>query len=81
MKNNLSMLMGKERISAVELSQETGISRSTIHGLYHERTGNPDTKTIMTLCNYFGVTPNDFFGIENKGGNENAENKTAAITD
>lgn len=80
MKNNLSMLMGKERISAVELSKETGISRSTIHGLYHERTENPDTKTVMTLCKFFGVTPNEFFGIEGKGGNEYAKNKTTTVT-
>ncbi|EKS24280.1 hypothetical protein HMPREF9310_02107 [Staphylococcus simulans ACS-120-V-Sch1] len=80
MKNNLSMLMGKERISAVELSKETRISRSTIHGLYHERTKNPDTKTVMTLCDFFGVTPNEFFGIEEKGGDENAKNKTTTVT-
>nr|DAN50770.1 MAG TPA: putative DNA-binding protein [Bacteriophage sp.] len=29
--------------------------------MYHERTENPDTRTVMKLCEYFNVTPNDFF--------------------
>ena len=37
MNNNLST-MGRDRVSALKLSKETGISRTTIHGLYHERT-------------------------------------------
>lgn len=66
MDNNLSMLMGRDRVSALKLSKETGISRTSIHGLYHERTENPDTKTVMKLCEYFNVTPNEFFGINEK---------------
>ena len=50
MNNNLSLLMGKHRITASKLSAETGISRTSIHGLYHERTENPDTRTVMKLC-------------------------------
>ncbi|OHQ96783.1 MULTISPECIES: helix-turn-helix transcriptional regulator [Staphylococcus] len=64
MKNNLSMLMGKERISALKLSKKTGISRTTIYGLYHEKTESPDMKTAITLCDFFGVTLNEFFGID-----------------
>lgn len=66
MNNNLSLLMGKHRITASKLSAKTGISRTSIHGLYHERTENPDTRTVMRLCEYFNVTPNDFFGINEK---------------
>lgn len=66
MDNNLSMLMVRDRVSALKLSEETGISRTTIYGLYHEKTKNPDTKTIMKLCAYFNVTPNGFFGITDK---------------
>ena len=66
MNNNLSMLMGRDRVSALKLSKETGISRTTIHGLYHERTKNPDMQIVMKLCDYFKVTPNEFFGIDNK---------------
>ncbi|UMT76023.1 helix-turn-helix transcriptional regulator [Staphylococcus roterodami] len=68
MNNNLSLLMGKHRVTASKLSTKTGISRTSIHGLYHERTENPDTKTVMKLCEYFNVTPNEFFGINDKEG-------------
>ncbi|MGK8992344.1 helix-turn-helix domain-containing protein [Staphylococcus epidermidis] len=66
MNNNLSMYMGRDRITALKLSKETGISRSAIHGLYHERTKSPDMQTVMKLCDYFKVTPNEFFGIKEK---------------
>ncbi|HDA7288495.1 TPA: helix-turn-helix transcriptional regulator [Staphylococcus aureus] len=68
MNNNLSLLMGKHRVTASKLSTATGISRTSIHGLYHERTENPDTKTVMKLCEYFNITPNEFFGIIEKEG-------------
>ncbi|HDJ3341721.1 TPA: helix-turn-helix transcriptional regulator [Staphylococcus aureus] len=68
MNNNLSLLMGKRRVTASKLSTVTGISRTSIHGLYHERTENPDTKTVMKLCEYFNITPNEFFGIIEKEG-------------
>lgn len=66
MNNSLSMLMGRDRVSALKLSKETGISRTTIYGSYHERTKSPDMQTVMKLCDYFKVTPNEFFGIKEK---------------
>lgn len=68
MRNNLSLFMGRDRISASKLSMVNGISRTSIHGLYHERTENPDTKTVMKLCEHFNITPNEFFGIIEKEG-------------
>lgn len=68
MNNNLSTLIGKNRISVSSLSNDTGISPTTLYSLYHERTDNPDTKTVMKLCEYFNVTPNEFFGIKDKEG-------------
>ncbi|WRN10460.1 helix-turn-helix transcriptional regulator [Staphylococcus aureus] len=68
MNNNLSLLMGKHRVTASKLSTVTGISRTSIHGLYHERTENPDTKTVMKLCEYFNITPNEFLELLKKRG-------------
>lgn len=68
MNNNLSLLIGKNRISVSSLSNDTGISPTTLYSLYHEKTDNPDTKTVMKLCEYFNVTPNEFFGINEKEG-------------
>lgn len=64
MMNNLSVLMGMKRISGTKVSEDTGISRNTIHLLYHQKTNNPDTQTVLKLSKYFGVTPNEFLGVE-----------------
>ncbi|HDH1955965.1 TPA: helix-turn-helix transcriptional regulator, partial [Staphylococcus aureus] len=45
----------------------TGIAKTTLYGLYHEKTKNPDTSTIMKICKYLEITPNEFFGIDNNG--------------
>ncbi|CCI60789.1 putative phage protein [Staphylococcus equorum subsp. equorum Mu2] len=63
MNNNLSLLMGRERMPVSELHKATGISASTLHNIYHEKTQFPDTKTVKTLCDYFDVTFDEFFGI------------------
>ncbi|OLF32244.1 helix-turn-helix transcriptional regulator [Staphylococcus sp. 47.1] len=64
MKNNLSMYMGKYRITATKLSEETGLARSVIHELYHEKQKNPNVISVMKICDYLGITLNDFFDIE-----------------
>ncbi|MFU1790573.1 helix-turn-helix domain-containing protein [Mammaliicoccus sciuri] len=80
MKNNLSLLLGIRRMSVIKLSKETKIASSTLYNLYHCNTDNPDTKTVMKLCEYFDITPNDFFDINNKEDSDNAKNKTTTIT-
>ncbi len=66
MKNNLSLLMGKERCKISDIHRHTGVSRTTLQNLYYERTKNPDIQTVMKICKYFGITPNEFFGIKSK---------------
>ncbi|WP_239728000.1 MULTISPECIES: helix-turn-helix transcriptional regulator [unclassified Mammaliicoccus] len=66
MKNNLSLLMGKERCKISDIHRYTGVSRTTLQNLYYERTKNPDIQTVMKICKYFGITPNEFFGIKSK---------------
>ncbi|HCG2535444.1 TPA: helix-turn-helix transcriptional regulator [Staphylococcus aureus] len=66
MKNNLSMIMGRKRITATKLSEDTGVSRTTIHELYHEKQINPSFSTVSKLCKSLDVTLNEFFGINEK---------------
>lgn len=68
MKNNLSMIMGRKRITATKLSEDTGVSRTTIHELYHEKQINPRFSTVSKLCKSLDVTLNEFFGINEKEG-------------
>lgn len=69
MENNLSTILGSKRISVSKLQEGTGISRTTLHRLYHEKSKNPDSKTVMAICKYLNVTPNEFWGIEEKEAN------------
>lgn len=64
MENNLSVLMGRERITATQLHNSTGISMSTIHSIYYGKTKYPDTKTVKKLCDYFNCTFDEFFKLE-----------------
>lgn len=64
MKNTLSTIMGQRKLKIADVQKETGISRTTLHNLYYEKSSNPDTKTVMALCNFFNVTPDQFFGYK-----------------
>lgn len=70
------MLIAKNKISDSALSDVTGIFPNTLYALYHEWTKNTDTKTIMKLCKYFDVTPNNVLELKNirKLSNGNSKN-------
>ncbi len=53
-----------KKLKVSDVYKDTGIAKTTLYGLYKETTKNPDTKTVMKLCEYFEVTPNEFFGIK-----------------
>lgn len=63
MKNNLRILMAKERINVSELSECTGISRSTISRIYNEKNKRIDLKVIEALCNYFNCSITELFEV------------------
>ncbi|HBI3636696.1 TPA: helix-turn-helix transcriptional regulator [Staphylococcus aureus] len=65
MKNNFRVILAIKKISIADVFEDTGIAKTTLYGLYHEKTKNPDTSTIMRLCKYLEITPNEFFGIDN----------------
>lgn len=67
-KCNLSELMGKEKIRSISnLSRETGISRVTLHELYHDKNKAIRFETIETLCRYFNCEVGDLLEYEKEG--------------
>jgi putative transcriptional regulator len=54
--NRFSRLIGERRVSVKEVALATGISRTTLHDLYHDRSSRIDFATIDRLCSYFRVT-------------------------
>lgn len=58
------MLIAIKKTTIAKVSQKTGISKTTLYGLYYEKTENPSLTIILKLCDFLNVTPNEFIGIE-----------------
>ncbi|HFI0104761.1 helix-turn-helix transcriptional regulator [Streptococcus suis] len=56
MKNNLRIILAKQRKKVSDVHEATGISKTTLTSLYYERTKNPETETLLKVANYLGVT-------------------------
>lgn len=60
-KFNLKVLMSERNLTALKLSNETGISRITISNILNNKGQGIHLETINTLCNYLRVTPAELF--------------------
>lgn len=60
-KNNLSTLIGNRRTNMSELSRITGLSKSTIFNLYHNKANQINFKTMNLLCVALNCNTQEFF--------------------
>ncbi|MCE5013264.1 helix-turn-helix transcriptional regulator [Staphylococcus warneri] len=65
MKNQFRVILAERKLKISDVYSATGIAKTTLYGLYHEKTTNPSLPIILKLCSYLNVTPNEFLGIEN----------------
>ena len=56
MNNNFRVILARQRKKVSDVHEATGISKTTLTGLYYERTKNPETETLLKVANYLGVT-------------------------
>jgi transcriptional regulator, XRE family len=56
MKNNMRVLLAKQRKKISDVHKATGISKSALTALYYERTKRPDIETLQKVTEYLGVT-------------------------
>ena len=56
MNNNFRVFLARQRKKVSDVHEATGISKTTLTGLYYERTKNPETETLLKVANYLGVT-------------------------
>lgn len=66
MRCQLSTLMGKARYSIQDVHVKTGLARSTVTQLYHDKATRIDYDTIEKLCSLFGCEISDLFVLEGK---------------
>lgn len=64
MKCQLSTLMGKSRYSIQDVHLKTGLARSTVTQLYHDKATRIDFETVEKLCNLFGCEIGDLLVLE-----------------
>lgn len=65
MKNNLRIILAKQRKKVSDVHEATGISKTTLTSLYYERTKNPDSQTLLKLSKALGVTIDEILTVEN----------------
>lgn len=64
MRCKLSTLMGQNRYSIQDVHNKTGLARSTVTQLYHDKATRIDFETIEKLCNLFQCEINDLLKLE-----------------
>lgn len=67
-KNNLRILMAKEKMTIRDVHNKTGLSEVTISKLYHEKSTTIAFETIMKLCNLFDCELGDLLYLEENEG-------------
>ena len=56
--------MAERMVSISDVSNSTGLSRTTLTHLKYQRQKRYDLKTINMLCQYFEITPDELFEYE-----------------
>lgn len=60
-KNNFNELVAQRKLKITRISNDTGISRPTLNTLTRDDGKGIQYDTLNTLCNYFSITPCEFF--------------------
>lgn len=59
LKNNLSRMMGEQRLKIHELEKLSGVSRSTLTRLYYNKSNAINFNTLENLCKALNCTTSD----------------------
>jgi putative transcriptional regulator len=70
-KIKLSEILGRKRMSQLQLSKATGIRYPTISALYHEKAKRIEFSHLLKLCEVLDCTPGDLFEIIDDNEEEN----------
>lgn len=58
-KNNLSSIMGAQRIKITELADKASLNKNTVLNMYHERSTRIEYEVLNKLCKALGCQPGD----------------------
>ena len=60
MKNNMRLLLTKQRKKTADVAEDKRKKKSTLTALYYERAKNPSLDTLKKVSSYVGVTLDEF---------------------
>lgn len=63
-RNNLRVMMAKQKMNIQDVSDATGLSRKSISKLYHEESVQITFDVIGRLCDLFKCEPGDLLYLE-----------------
>lgn len=63
-RNRLAVLMAERNLSVTEVAEATRVSRNTLTSTKSHRTKMIQYDTLDILCQYFGITPGEFFDYD-----------------
>ena len=69
-RNNLRILMARDRLTIQDVHEKTGLSRTTISKLYNESSAKIGFETITALCELFNCEVQDLLYLESNKENE-----------
>lgn len=69
---HLSTLMGRDKLRIADVSRRTGLNRSTITALFHQKITRVDLPAIEQLCRLFNCQVGDLFEFVDEGREVNA---------
>lgn len=75
-KERIDQLRIQRKWSLYRLSQEIGVSSTTVYSWYNENNFNPSRKTIADACIAFGISESEFYSCIDV---ETVTNKEALI--
>lgn len=58
--------MGEHKMNISDVARESGLNRSTISSLYHEKATRIELETIEKICKVFGCSVGDMLEINDK---------------
>ncbi|QFR70119.1 helix-turn-helix domain-containing protein [Companilactobacillus paralimentarius] len=64
MKNNLSMILGSRLISISDVSDNTGLSRTTVTDIYYKRANDFKLSTLEKICDFLQITLSELVEYE-----------------
>jgi putative transcriptional regulator len=71
-RNNLRILMARDRLTIQDVHDKTGLSRTTISKLYNETSAKIGFETIVALCTLFNCGVEELLYLEEEKDHDNA---------